>query len=95
MLVELKLNEAQISKITQSDGLSLIEELHMLSDFGKAMGKKKHVKMVITDLAIPLAKEVLSGLVSSKASNPASNAINKFERRINRKGAIRARKGFT
>ena len=65
--MELKLNEAQISKITQSDGLSLIEELHMLSDFGKAMGKKKHVKMVITDLAIPLAKEVLSRLVSSKA----------------------------
>ena len=41
---------------------------------------------VITDLAIPLARDILPGLVS----NLASNAINKFERKINEKGAVRA-----
>ena len=35
-------------------------------------------KQVITDLGIPLAKDVLSGLVSNIALNAASNVINKL-----------------
>ena len=38
-----------------------------------------------------MARDNLSGLVS----NLASNAINKFERKISGKGAVRAGKGFT
>ena len=47
-------------------------------------------KKVITDVAISLARDNFPGL----ASNLASNIINKFERKINGKGAARARKGF-
>ena len=36
----------------------------------------------VTDPDIPLAKDALSGLTSNIASSAASNAINKFERRI-------------
>ena len=43
------------------------------------------------DLAIPLTRHNLSRLVS----NLASNAINKFEREISGKGAVRAGEGFT
>ena len=46
----------------------------MLSNLGKK---------VITDLAIPLARDSLPGLVR----NLASNAINEFERKISKKGA--------
>ena len=48
-------------------------------------------KKVITDLAILIARDNLPGLVS----NLASNAINKFERKISGKEAVRAWKGFT
>ena len=41
--------------------------------------------------AISLARDNLPGLVS----NLTSNAINKFERTINRKGAVREGKRFT
>ena len=38
----------------------------------------------------------MPGLVSNiKASNAASNVINKFERKLSGKGAVRAGKGFT
>ena len=49
------------------------------------------VKCAITDLVIPLARENFPRLVR----NLASNTINKFERKISGKGAVRARKGFT
>ena len=45
-------------------------------------------EIVITDLTIPLAKDNLSRLVN----NLASNAINKFERKVSGKGAVRALK---
>ena len=45
-------------------------------------------KKALTDLAIPLAGDNLPGLVI----NLTSNAINKFERKISGKGAVRARK---
>ena len=54
----------------------------MLSDLGKK---------VITDLAIPLARDNLSGLIS----NLASNAINKFEKKVSGKGAVSTGKGLT
>ena len=43
------------------------------------------------NIAILLERDNLPGLVS----NLASNAINKFERKIREKGAVRAGKGFT
>ena len=48
-------------------------------------------KKTLTNLAISLARDNLPGLVS----NLASNAINKFERKISGKAAVRAGKGFT
>ena len=44
-----------------------------------------------TNIAIPLVKDSLPGLVSSLTSN----AINKFERKISEKVAVRAGKAFT
>ena len=48
-------------------------------------------KKGVTNIAILLARDNLPGLVSSLFSN----SINKFERKISGKGAVRARKGFT
>ena len=48
-------------------------------------------KKALTNVATILARDNLPGLVS----NLASNAINKFERKINEKEAVRAGKGFT
>ena len=47
-------------------------------------------KKVVTDLAIPSARDNLPGLVS----NLARNAINKIESQICGKGAVRAGKGL-
>ena len=44
----------------------------------------------VTNIAISLARDNLPGLIS----NLASNTINRFERKISRKGAVRAEKGF-
>ena len=78
MLTDMKLSKAQMSKIIQSSG-----------SFGSwlaSLGKK-----ALTNVAIPLARDNLPGLVS----NLTSNAINKFDRKISGKGAVRAGKGFT
>ena len=48
-------------------------------------------KKVLTEVPIPLATDNLPGLVS----NIALNAINKFERKLSGKGAVRLGKGFT
>ena len=72
---DIKLSEAQISKIIQSFGPWLDN-----------LGKK-----ALTNIAISLARDNLPGFVS----NLTSNAINKFEREINEKGAVRTGKGFT
>ena len=42
-----------------------------------------------------LAENKLHGLVINITSNAASNAINKFERRITRKGVVKTGKEFT
>ena len=48
-------------------------------------------KKALKNIAITIARGSLPGLVS----NLISNAINKFERKISGKGAVRAGKGFT
>ena len=73
----IKLSKVQISKIIQSGGT--------FGSWLANLGKK-----VQADVAIYLARDNLSGLVS----NLASNTINKFERKISGKGAVRSRKGF-
>ena len=78
MSTDIKLSKAQISKIIQSGG-----------SFGPwltNLGKK-----ALTNVAIPLARDNLPGLVS----NLASNAMNIFERKISGKGIVRVGKGFT
>ena len=78
MSTDIELSKAQISKITQSVG-----------SFGSwlaNLGKK-----TITNIAIPLARKNLSGLVS----NLVSSAINKFDKKISEKGGVGAGKGFT
>ena len=75
MSKDTKLSKAQISKIIQSGG-----------SFGLWLGNLG--KKVITDLAIPLARDNLPG-------NLTSNAINKFERKTSGKGAVGTRKGIS
>ena len=75
---DIKLSEAQISKIIQSGG-----------SFGSWLGNLG--KKSITNIAIPLVRDNLPGLVS----NLTSSVINKFDRKISEKGAARAEKGFT
>ena len=48
-------------------------------------------KKALIYIGVPLERNNLPGLVS----NLTSNAINKFERKISGKGAVRAGKGFT
>ena len=73
---DMKLSKAQLSKIIQwSRFLG-----NMISDLDKN---------ALASVAVPFAKDTLSGLIS----NAASNAINKFEKRVSGKGAARAGKG--
>ena len=72
-----KLSKTQISKIIQSCG-----------SFGSWLGNLG--KKVPTNIAIPLARDNLPGLVS----NLNVNALNKFERKVRGKGAVRAGKRF-
>ena len=48
-------------------------------------------KNALTNIAVSLARENLPGLVS----NLTSSAINKFDRKISGKGAVRTGEGFT
>ena len=78
MSTDIKLSKAQISKIIQSGG-----------SFGSWLGNLG--KKALTNIAIPLARDNLSGLVS----NLTSSAMNKFGRKISGELAVRAGKGFT
>ena len=78
MSADIKLSNAQISKIIQSGRF-----------FGSWLGNLR--KKGLTNIAIPLGRDNWSGLVS----NVTSNSINKLERKISGKGAVRAGKGFT
>ena len=75
---DIKLSKAQISKIIQSG-----------ESFGSWLCNSRNE--ALTNIAITLARDYLSGLVS----NLTSNVRNKFERKISGKGAVRAWKGFT
>ena len=70
---DIKLSEAQISKIIQSG-----------ESFGSWLCNSRNE--ALTNIAITLARDYLSGLVS----NLTSNVRNKFERKISGKGAVRA-----
>ena len=78
MSTDMKLSKAQISKIIQSCRF-----------FGSLLGNIG--KKSLTNIAIPLARNNLLGLVS----NLTSSAINTFDRKISGKGAVRGGKGFT
>ena len=78
MSTNIKLGKAQISKIIQSSG--------SFSSWLANLGKDSQA-----NVAIPLARDNLLGLIS----NLTSNAVNKFERKLSRTGAVRAGKGFT
>ena len=78
MSTDIKLSEAQTSKLIQSGG----SVCHLLSNLSKK---------VQTNVAIPFPRDNLTGLVS----NIASSAVNKFERKISGKKAVRVGKGFT
>ena len=64
----------------------MIQSGGFLCNMSGNLGKK-----VITNLVIPLARDNLPGL----ASNLATNATNKLERKIRGKEAVRAEKSFT
>ena len=72
MLTDIKLSKSQISKIIQSGG-----------SFGSWLANLE--KKALTNVAIPLARDNLSGLLS----HLTSNSLNKFQRKISRKGAVR------
>ena len=73
---DIKFSKTQISKIQSGESC------------GSCLGNLR--KKTLTNIAIPLARDNLPGLVS----NLTLNAINKFERKISGKGAVRAGKGF-
>ena len=75
---DIKLSKAQISKIIQ-----------LGRSFGSWLGNLG--KKALTNIAIPIGRDNLSGLVS----NLTSSAMNKFGRKISGELAVRAGKGFT
>ena len=77
MSTGIKLSKGQISRIVQSGG-----------SFGSWLGNLG--RKALTNIAIPLARDNLFGLVSNLTSNP----INKFDRKISLKGSVRTGKGF-
>ena len=81
MSTDIKLSKAQISKIFQSGGC-----------FGSWLANKgKKLKKNLANVAIPLVRHNLPVLIS----NLTSNTINKVERKISAKGAVRRGKRFT
>ena len=100
MLHELLLTTRQVTKIRNAvannkstdKNLSKVQISKVIQSGGSSgfllgnLGKK-----VLTNIAIFLTRNNLPGLVS----NLTSNAVNKTERKISGKGAVRAGKGFT
>ena len=77
---DIKLSKFQLPKIIQYDGCFGI----MIGNLGKKTNR-------LIDLADPLAKNVLTKLVTKTASS----VIDKFEKSISVRGSVRARKGLT
>ena len=100
MLHELLLTTRQVTKIRNAvannkstdKNLSKVQISKVIQSGGSSgsllgnLGKK-----VLTNIATFLTRNNLPGLVS----NLTSNAVNKTERKISGKGAVRAGKGFT
>ena len=100
MLHELLLTTRQVTKIRNAvannkstdKNLSKVQISKVIQSGGSSgsllgnLGKK-----VLTNIAIFLTRKNLPGFVS----NLTSNAVNKTERKISGKGAVRAGKGFT
>ena len=78
MSADIKLSKAQLFKIIQSGG-----------SFSSGLANLE-IK-ALTNIAYPLARDNLPGLVS----NSTSSLINSFIRKISGKGAFMAGKGFT
>ena len=78
MLTDIKLSKDQISKIIQSGG-----------SFGSWLPNLE--RKALKNVAIPLARDSLAGLVS----NLISSEIYKCDRKISGKGAFRGGKGFS
>ena len=78
MSADIKLSKTKISKIIHSDEY-----------FGSWLGNLG--RKALTNIAIPLVKDNLPGLVS----NLTSNGRNIFERKTSGKGAVRVERGFT
>ena len=89
MSTDIKLSIAKLSKMIQLGGF-FRGMLISFDKVGKVLGKKKK-----TDLAIPLARENLPGLISNLASNTTLNVIDRFRRKISEKRPVIAEKGFT
>ena len=68
-------------------GEYMLGVMNSLVKLGKSLSKK-----ATTDLAIPLAEDVLSGLINNIASNAASNVTYKFEKNNKRKRNCKSRK---
>ena len=77
MSTDIKFSKAQISKIIQSGG--------SFESWLDNLGRK-----ALTNIAISLARENSSGLVS----HLTSSAINKFDRKVSGKGAVREGQGL-
>ena len=73
-------------KLSKSPLPTVIQSVGFL---GKTLGNLG--KKVLLDLAVPLAKDVLPKL----ATKVTLCALDKFERKVSRKGARRAGRGFT
>ena len=92
---ELILTTRQKTKITSaftnnmSTDISINQIYQSGGSFGSWLGNLG--KKALTKIAISLARDNLPGLVSSLTSN----AINKFERKLSGKRAVRVGKGFT
>ena len=82
MLKDLKLSEAQLPEIIQSRGF-----------LGKTLGNviDNLGKKVLIDLTFSLARDVLSKIVTKATSS----VLDKFERKINGRRAVRAWKGVS
>ena len=62
---------------------------NVIQSFGSWLANLR--KKALTNVAIPLVRDNFPGFVSKLTSS----AINKFDRKISGKGAVRAEKGFT
>ena len=99
MLHELFLTTRQITKIRNAIAENVSVDIKLKPQLPKMIQSGEHLRNILSNLSkkvmidfdISLARDNLPGLVS----NLASDAINKFARKIRGKGAVWAGKGLT